>query len=131
MNDRTPIQYAAGSLAASAFIAVTQLLAAPTLDLPLYIALFAFATNIPFQIVLFFMSLENVERIDQARRLRTGSQSLSWTARLYSSISLISPPAILIGFVAMFWHFAWWLGILLGLAACAAFSIFHYFANED
>ena len=119
-----------GTLAASAFVAVTQLLAAPMLDLPLYIALLAFATNIPFLIVVFFISLENVERIDQARRRRTGSQSLSWTARLYALITLISPLAILIGFVAMFWHFASWLGILFALAASAAFWIFHYFANE-
>jgi hypothetical protein len=48
--ERTPLQYAAGTLAGSAFIATTQILTGVALDLPLYLALVAFAINIPFQI---------------------------------------------------------------------------------
>ena len=57
MTERRPIQYAAGTLAASAFVAVTQILAGATLDVPLYVALTLFAANIPFQVMLFFMPL--------------------------------------------------------------------------
>ena len=53
--EREPIQYAAGSLAASAFIATTQILTGVPLDLSLYVALAAFAVSIPFQIIIFFM----------------------------------------------------------------------------
>jgi hypothetical protein len=42
-----------------------------------------------------------------------------------------STPAIIIGFVAMFWHFAWWLGVLFALAAWTAYRIYHYCAFED
>jgi len=127
VTDRTPIQYAAGSLAASAFVAVTQILAgAAPLDLPLHIALVAFAINIPFQIFLFLISYERISNIEQGRGRRAASQGLSWPARLYSSISLISTPAIMIGFVALFWHFAWWLGVLFAIAAYAAYRIFDY-----
>jgi hypothetical protein len=85
MTDRRPIQYAAGSLAASAFVAVTQILAGPTLDLPLYVALVAFAINIPFQIILFFMpvplSIEEVRRL-----LAPGTQGLSQRKRAHCLI---------------------------------------------
>jgi hypothetical protein len=84
--------------------------------------------NIPFQIFLFLIPLERILSIEQARRPRAASQGSSWPARLYSSISLISTPAIMIGFIAMFWHFAWWLGVLFALAAFAAYRIFHYCA---
>jgi hypothetical protein len=60
VTERVPIQYAAGSLAASAFVAATQILTGVTLDVPLYIALAAFAANIPFQIILFFMPVPQV-----------------------------------------------------------------------
>ena len=129
MTNRTPIQYAAGTLAASAFIAVTQLLSAPKLDFPLHVALTMFALNIPFQIIIFFMpfpmSLEEVEQ-----RL-AASQGLSWPERLYLSVQRYSTAAIIFGFAAMFWHFALWLGVLFALAAWSAYRIFRYCAFED
>ena len=51
------MQHAAGGLAASAFIAVTQILTrTDALDLPLIIALTLFAAMIPFQIFIFYAS---------------------------------------------------------------------------
>ena len=77
MTERVPIQYAAGSLAASAFVAATQILTGVTLDVPLYIALAAFAANIPFQIILFFMPVPQVR-----------TRRLSWPQKAYFSIQL-------------------------------------------
>src|SRR6266446_7560232 len=127
--ERTPLQYAAGTLAGSAFIATTQILTGVALDLPLYVALVAFAINIPFQIIIFFMPIPL--SIKEAQRLRAASQRLPWPLRLYWSIHLFSTPAIIIGFVAMFWHFAWWLGVLFALAAWAAYRIYRHCALED
>jgi hypothetical protein len=127
--ERRPIQYAAGSLAASAFIATTQILTVVKLDLPLYVALVAFAINIPFQIFIFLHRIPI--SIEEGQDLTATSQPLSWPLRLYSAITLLSPPAIVIGFVALFWHFTWWLGVLFALAAFAAYRIFHYCAYED
>ena len=128
--ERSPLQYGAGSLAASAFIAVTQILTGVTLDVPLYIALALFGANIPFQIILFFMPVPLTIR--ETQRLRASPQNnLSWSLRLYWSIHLFSTRAIIIGFAAMFWHFAWWLGVLFALAAWAAYRIYRYCALED
>jgi predicted outer membrane lipoprotein len=127
--ERQPIQYAAGSLAASAFIATTQILTGAKLDLALYVALVAFTINIPFQILIFYMRAPI--NIGEAQHLEATSQPLSWSLRLWAAITLVSLPAILIGFVALFWHFAWWLGVLFALAAFAAFQVFHYCAHED
>ncbi len=118
--ERSPLQYAAGSLAASAFIV--------PLDVPLYIALAAFAANIPFQIIFFFMPIPL--NIKETQRLRASSQNLSWPLRLYL-IHLLSTPAIIFGFAAMFWHFAWWLGLLFAISAWTAYRIYHYCALED
>src|SRR6267143_2813842 len=52
--ERRPIQYAAGSLAGSAFIAVTQILTRDTLDWSLWATVTLFAVSIPFQVILFF-----------------------------------------------------------------------------
>ena len=46
-----------------------------------------------------------------------------WTR---TALVYLSMPAIVIGFAAMFWHFAWWLGILFALATYAAYRIFDY-----
>ena len=127
--ERSAIQYAAGALAGSAFIATTQILTGVTLDLPLYIALAAFAINIPFQLVIFFTPIPLT--IKEAQHLRETSQPLSWRLRLYWSINLFSTRFIIIGFVAIFWHFAWWLGVLFSFAACTAYEIFRRFALED
>jgi hypothetical protein len=124
-----PIQYAAGSLAGSAFIATTQILTGVTLDLPLYVALVAFAINIPFQIMIFFMPIPLT--IKEVQRLRAESQRLSWQPWLYFSIHLFSTPFIIIGFAALFWHFACWLGVLFALAACTAYRILRDSAMED
>ena len=117
MTERRPIQYSAGSLAASAFVAVTQILAGATLDLALYIALAAFAANIPFQIILFFMPVA-VPR----------PPVMSWPQILYWSIQRYSTAAIIIGFVALFWHFAWWLAALFALASFIAYRVYRYCA---
>jgi predicted outer membrane lipoprotein len=123
--ERTPLQYAAGALAGSAFIATAQILTVVPLDLPLYVALAAFAVNIPFQIIIFFMRVPlNIER---TQLLRATSLPLSLPLRLYWLTQLLSTLAIIIGFVALFWHFAWWLGVLF---AFAAFQMFNYCAHE-
>ena len=127
--ERTPIQYAAGALAGSAFVATTQILTGVPLDLPLYVTLVAFAINISFQIVIFLMRIPT--NIEQAQRLEATSQPLSWSLRLWSAIHLLSTPFIVIGFVALFWHFTWWLGVLFALAAWTAYRIFHYTAMAD
>jgi len=127
--ERQPIRYAAGSLAASAFIATTQILTGVKLDLPLYVALVAFAINIPFQIMIFLMPVPL--SIKEVQQLRAASQRLSWPLWLYFSIHLFSTPFIIIGFVALFWHFAWWLGVLFALAASAAYRIYRDSALED
>ena len=117
MTERGPIQYAAGSLAASAFVAVTQILAGATLDLPLYIALAAFATNIPFQIILFFMPVA-IPR----------TPVMSWPQIIYWAIHRYSTIAIMIGFVALFWHFACWLAVLFALSSFVAYRVYCYCA---
>jgi hypothetical protein len=127
--ERSAIQYAAGALVGSAFIATTQILTGVTLDLPLYVALTAFAINIPFQIIIFFMPTPLT--IKEVQHLRKTSQPLSWSLRLYWSIHLFSTPFIIIGFVAIFWHFAWWLGVLFAVAAWIAYRIFRDTAMED
>jgi hypothetical protein len=127
--ERTSIQYAAGTLAGSAFIATTQILTGGALDLPLYVALVAFAINIPFQIIIFFWPVPLT--IKETQHLRETSQSLLVPLRLYFWIHLFSTRFIIIGFVALFWHFAWWLGVLFALAAWAAYRIFRYAAHED
>lgn len=127
--ERTTIQYAAGALAGSAFIATTQILTGVKLDLQLYVALTAFAINIPFQIIIFFVPHQLT--IKEVQRLRETKQPLSWTLQLYWSIHLFSTPCIIFGFVAMFWHFAWWLGVLFAVAAWTAYRIFRNMALED
>jgi len=127
--ERTPLQYAAGALAGSAFVATTQILTGVPLDLPLYVALVAFAVNIPFQIIIFFTPLPLT--IKEAQHLRETSQPLSWSLRVYWSIHLFSTPFIVIGFAALFWHFAFCLGILFALAAWIAYRIFRDTAMED
>jgi hypothetical protein len=129
MERPSVIQYSAGALAGSAFIATTQILTGVPLDLPLYIALTAFAINIPFQIIIFFMPVPLTAK--EAQHLRETSQPLSWSLRLWSAIHLLSTPFIVIGFVALFWHFTWWLGVLFALAAWTAYRIFHYTAMAD
>jgi hypothetical protein len=123
------IHYGAGTLAGSAFIATTQILAGPKLDLPLYVALIAFAINIPFQIIIFFTPIPLT--IKEVQHLRDTSQPLSWSLRLYFLIQLISTRFIIFGFAAMFWHFAWWLGVLFVFAAWTAYEIFRRLALED
>ena len=127
--ERTPLQYAAGALAGSAFVATTQILTGVPLDLPLYVALVAFAVNIPFQIIIFFTP--HPLTIKEAQHLRETSQPLSWSLRVYWSIHLFSTPFIVIGFAALFWHFAFWLGILFALAAWISYRIFRNSATED
>jgi hypothetical protein len=127
--ERSAIQYAAGALAGSAFIATTQILTGVKLDLPLYVALAAFAINIPFQIVIFFMPHQLT--IKELRHLRETKQSMSWPLTLYFSVHLFSTPFIILGFIAMFWHFAWWLGVLFAVAAWAAYGIFRDTALQD
>jgi hypothetical protein len=127
--ERSAIQYAAGALAGSAFIATTQILTGVKLDLPLYVALTAFAINIPFQIILFFMP--HSLTIKEAQHLRETKQRLSRPLILYFSIHRYSTPFIILGFVAMFWHFTWWLGVLFAVAAWAAYGIFRDTAQED
>jgi hypothetical protein len=129
VTERVPLQYAAGSLAASAFIAVTQILTGVTIDVPLYIALAAFAANIPFQIILFFMP--NPLSIEEVQRLRVASQGLSWPQMAYYWIHKYSTLAIIFGFAATFWHFAWWLGVLFALSAWTAYRIYRYYALKD
>jgi signal transduction histidine kinase len=65
------------------------------------------------------------------QRLQETGQPLSWTLRLYWVIELFSTRFIILGFVAMFWHFAWWLGVLFVVAAWAAYRIFRSAALED
>ena len=131
--ERRPIQYAAGTLAASAFIATTQILTRDSFDLSLKIALAAFAINIPFQIILFFMPLPSSSVEEAGRLLATQSMSPQqkryWL--IYSLLHHCSTLAIVIGFVAMFWHFAWWLGVSFALAALAAYGIYRDCAYED
>src|SRR4030095_15617976 len=127
--ERTPLQYAAGALAGSAFVATTQILTGVPLDLPLYVALVAFAINIPFQIIIFFMPIPIA--IKEVQHLQETSQPLSWSLRLYWSIRLFSTPFIIIGFAALFWHFAYWLGILFALSAWIAWRIFRDTAMQD
>ena len=127
--ERSPIQYAAGALAGSAFVATTQILTGVPLDLPLYVALVAFAVNIPFQIMIFFMPIPLT--IKEVQHLRETPQPLSWSLRFYWSIHLFSTPFIVIGFAALFWHFAFWLGTLFALAAWIAYRIFRDTAMED
>lgn len=117
MTERRPIQYAAGSLAASAVVAVTQILAGATLDLPLYIALTAFAANIPFQIILFFMPVA-IPR----------EPVMSWPQIVYWAIQRYSTFAIIAGFIAVFWHFAWWLAVLFALSSFVAYRVYGYCA---
>jgi hypothetical protein len=69
--------------------------------------------------------------IKEVQHLRETSQTLSWPLRLYFSVHLFSTPFIIIGFVAMFWHFAWWLGVLFAFAAWAAYEISRRSALED
>jgi hypothetical protein len=121
--ERTALQYAAGTLAGSAFIATTQILTGVALDLPLYVALVAFAINIPFQIFIFFMPTPLLQHLRET--------SLSRPLRLYFWVHRFSTPFIIIGFVALFWHFAWWLGILFALSAWIAYRIFRDTAMED
>ena len=127
--ERTPLQYAAGALAGSAFVATTQILTGVPLDLPLYVALVAFAVNIPFQIIIFFTPLPLT--IKEAQHLRETSQPLSWSLRVYWSIHLFSTLFIVVGFAALFWHFAFWLGILFAFAAWIAYRIFRDTALQD
>jgi hypothetical protein len=122
MEERRSIQTAAASLAASAFIATTQILTHDSVDLALQIALVLFAVNIPFQILLFLTPI--------AQRIRPESRPLSRIQWIWPVIGPYSTCLILIGFVAMFWHFAWWLGVLFGLATLAAFLIFHSCVQE-
>src|SRR5438034_6900689 len=96
-----------------------------SLDLPLQIALVLFAVNIPFQIILFFMRIP-FSTIEERQRIKSESRNLP--QRLYSVIGLLSTPTIVIGFIAIFWHFHWWLGVLFALAAWAAYRIFDYCA---
>jgi len=127
--ERTPLQYAAGTLAGSAFIATTQILTGVALDLPLFIALTAFAVNIPFQIIIFFIPAPLT--VKQAQHLQETGQPLSWQLRSYWLIHLLSTRFIIVGFAALFWHFAWWLGILFALSAWLAYNIFRDTAMED
>jgi len=129
MMERTPLQYAAGALAGSAFVATTQILTGVPLDLPLYVALVAFSVNIPFQIMIFFMPPQLT--IKEVQRLRETSQPLPWSPWLYWSLHLFSTPFLVIGFAALFWHFAFWLGILFALAAWIAYRIFRDTAMKD
>jgi len=135
MEERGPIQYAAGSLAASAFVATTQILTRDSLDLPLQVAVVLFAVNIPFQIILFFWPIP-FSGVEEVQRMKAEARSLSWLQRLYSpvllysQVQLYSTPAIIIGFIAMFCHFAWWIGVLFALAAGAAYRIYSHCAWE-
>jgi hypothetical protein len=117
--ERRPIQYAAGSLAASAFVAVTQILTRDTVDLPLRIAVAAFAFAMPFQIVLFFAPLPPSRH-----------KALSLSQTLYWHIQSWSTYIILFGFAALFWHFAWWVAILFAVAAYAAFRAYAFWATS-
>jgi hypothetical protein len=133
MTERRPIQYAAGTLAASAFVAVTQILAGATLDVPLYVALTIFAANIPFQVMLFFVPLPfNIDDLPPESRaipqVRKATQQQKVYASIWFLLACVSMPAVMIGFAAMFWHFACWLGILFAIAALMAFWLYRHWA---
>jgi hypothetical protein len=117
--ERRPIRYAAGSLAGSAFIAVTQILTRDSLDISLWIALAIFAVTIPFQIVLFFARVPPVLEVGL-----TLSQTVYWHVQSWST------RLILLGFIALFWHFAWWLGIAFTIAAYGAFRAYKFWATS-
>jgi hypothetical protein len=118
--ERRPIQKAAGSLAASAFVAVTQILTRDIPDTALLLATIVFAVGIPFQIIFFFTPIP-----------RAPHQGFSSPQRWYWVIYISSTCLILFGFVAVFWHFAWWIGILFACAAYVAFRVYKYFANNS
>jgi hypothetical protein len=69
--------------------------------------------------------------VKQAQHLQETGQPLSWQLRWYWRIQLFSTRFIIIGFIAMFWHLAWWLGILFALSAWLAYKIFRDTAMED
>ena len=117
--ERRPIQYAAGSLAGSAFVAVTQILTRDTLDWSLWAAVILFAVSIPFQVILFFA------RVPPSRH-----KSLSLSQTTYWHVQSWSTRVILAGFVGLFWHFAWWLAILLSIAAHTAFRAYRFWATS-
>jgi hypothetical protein len=117
-----PFQYAAGTLAASAFITVTQILTGVALDLPLMIALALFATNIPPQAMLFFTPApESVPK----------DANFSQAEWVYWRLQQVSTTLILLGFAATFWHFAWWLGVLFAASSYGAWRIFKWWAYID
>jgi cobalamin synthase len=118
---RTPSQHAAGGLAVSAFIAVTQILTGITLDISLYVALGLFAATIPFQIILFYARVPKLPPKDEL---------LSWPHITYTGIQWYSTILIVVGFTAMFWHFGWWLGVLFAVASYVAFWIYRDWANK-
>jgi hypothetical protein len=117
--ERQPLQYAAGGLASSAFIATTQILTGVSLDLPLIIALTLFAAMIPFQIFIFFAPPPPARKQRLSR-----SQTIYWRIQRWSTV------LILAGFVALFWHFFCWLGALFAIAVTLAYLAFSFCAHS-
>jgi hypothetical protein len=118
--DNGLIRNGVGGLAASAFIAVTQVLGVP-LDMPLYIALTLFAAMIPLQLMLFYTPVR--------RDVRPGV-ALTPLQKGYWLILMGSTTLNLAGFIALFCHFGWWIGVLFGISTIAAFEIYRHWANQ-
>ena len=76
-----------------------------------------FALNIPFQIILFFMPVATPT-----------VPVMSWPQIIYWAIQRYSTIAIIIGFAALFWHFAWWLALVFSVAALAAYRLYRFCA---
>ncbi len=120
--ERQPMQPAAGGLAASAFIAVTQILTrTDALDLPLIIALTLFAAMIPFQIFIFYAPPPPAYK----NKNLTQSQIVYWNIHRSSTV------LVLAGFVALFWHFFWCLGVVFAVAAFGAYLAFRFCAYSQ
>ncbi len=120
MEDRNPTQYAAGALAGSAFIAVTQILTGVELDCSLRIALALFASMMPFQVILFFSP--SVDVLPE-------NEGFSGAQGVWLVTHMVSTSLILLGFGAMFWHLEWWLGILFVVSVAIAGGVYYWWAH--
>jgi len=89
--------------------------------LPLIIALTLFAAMIPFQIFIFYAPPPPAYK----NKDLTQSQTVYWNIHRSSTV------LVLAGFVALFWHFFWWLGVLFAVAAFGAYLAFRICAYSQ
>jgi hypothetical protein len=117
---KSALQKGYGVLASLGIAAIAQLATNTRLDWGLWICIGSFCLAIPFLALLAFAP----------RPLASIPKWLTLPQAVYTQIEVVAPRLAIIGWSALFWHFAPAFGILFAIAALSAWQIVKWWSDH-